>query len=190
MKRISFAMGLVAATMFAAPLAAQTRNDGPWWDPSNTGSRGSTDTRNETVYDRNGRVYDRNGRVYDRNETVYDNSRADGQWHRTNSRDSNGNIIYVRTRRDSNGNVIQERARRNALGQYRVLDRRVISNVNDRRGRRGNAAERHREHDERVHGVYDGRDRNDRWEQNGGHDNGRHNGKYKNKKNKNKNRRD
>jgi len=176
MKRFSFAMGLVAATMFAAPLAAQSRNDGPWWDPSNTGSRGSVDTRN-------GQVYDRNGQIYDRNGNVYGSSRADGQWRRTSTRDRNGNIIYVRTRRDSNGNVIQERARRSTRGQYQVIDRRVVSRASDRRND-GHVYGRN-DNDRNNDGWEDRRSKNDRWDQNNGHDNGRHNGKYKNKKNKN-----
>ena len=68
MKKIAFAFGLVAATAFAAPLAAQQRNDGPWWDPANTGTR-TSDRRADT---RDGRIYD--GRVYD-------SRRADGRWH-------------------------------------------------------------------------------------------------------------
>ncbi len=173
MKRIVFALGLVAATSFAAPLAAQSRNDGPWYDPANTGTRsGDTrDNRNGTIYDRNGQVNDRNGQVYG------NNSRVDGRWH-TAGRDRSGNTIYVRNRYDSNGNVIQEAARRNRLGQYRVFDRRVVQYASNRNNR----------NDGRVYGRNDN-DRNDRWDQNNGHDNGRHNGKYKDK-NKNKGRRD
>ena len=161
MKRIAFVFGLFAATTLAAPLAAQSGN-GPWWDPANTGNRGTTDTRNGTIYDRDGRVSS--------------SSRADGQWRRQ-ARDRNGNYIYVRTRYDSNGNLIQERARRDSFGRYRVIDRRVIRNANDR----GRDNDRRRDNDRNNDGWEDRRDRNDRWEQNGGHDNGRHNGQYKDK---------
>ena len=172
MKRFAFALGLVAATMAAAPLAAQSRNDGPWWDPANTGNRGTVDSRSG-----NGGVYN-DGRVYD-------SRTADGRWRRV-SRDRNGNYVYARTRYDSNGNLIQELARRDSLGRYRVYDRRVVQYANRRNdGRYDN--------DRNNDGWEDrnGRDRNDRWDQNNGHDNGRHNGQYKNKnKGKNKNRRD
>ena len=163
MKRFAFALGLVAATSLAAPLAAQSRNDGPWWDPANTGSRGSVD--------RDGRVNDRNGSVYDRNGSVYDsrNTRVDGQWHLA-GRDRRGNNVYVRTRYDNDGNVVQEAAHRNILGRYSVFNRQIVQHANNRN---------------RVYGRND-RDRNDRWDQNNGHDNGKHNGKYK----KNKGRRD
>lgn len=180
MKRIAFTLGLFAATSLAAPLAAQSGN-GPWWDPANTGNRGTADTRNGTIHDRNGTVYDRNGRVMDRRGTVYGSSRADGQWRRQ-GRDRNGNYIYVRTRYDASGNLVQERALRDTLGRYRVIDRRVIRNVNDRR------RDRDRDNDRNNDGWEDRRtrDRNDRWEQNDGHDNGKHNGWYKDK-NKDKN---
>ena len=179
MKRFSFAMGLVAATMLAAPLAAQSRNDGPWWDPANTGSRGTVD--------RDGRIYDRNGTVSGRNGSVYDrNTRVDGQWHLA-GRDRNGNNVYVRRRYDNNGNVIQEAAHRNILGRYSVFDRQVVSHASNR----NNRVYGRRDNDRNNDGWEDRRSRNDRWDQNNGHDNGRHNGQYKNKnKNKNKGRRD
>ncbi len=168
MKRIALAFGLVAATAMAAPLSAQSRSDGPWWDPSNTGTRSGSTARTDT---RDGRVYD-DGRV--RNDRVYDSRRADGQWRRE-GRDRNGNTIYARTRYDSNRNLIREVAVRDRLGRYRVIDRRVVQSAR-RDGRYDDRRDR-------------GRDRNDRWEQNDGHDNGNHNGKYKNKhKNKNKGR--
>jgi hypothetical protein len=162
MKRLALAMGLVAAAAFAAPLAAQSRNDGPWYDPANTGTRSGSTAR---VDNRNG-VYN-DGRISD-------SRTADGRWHRVNDR--NGNAYYVRTRYDSNGNLIQERATRNFLGQYRVVDRRVIQyarNSNDRYDRNGR--------NDRDGRYDDRRDRNDRWDQNNGHDNGKHNGQYKNK---------
>jgi hypothetical protein len=167
MKRIAFALGLVAATMTAVPLAAQQRNDGPWWDPANTGGRSGSTTRVDT---RDGRIYN-DGRIYD-------SRRADGQWRRE-GRDRSGNIIYVRTRYDGNGNLIRERARRDTFGRYRVIDRRVIQYANRRNDR-----DRDRNND----GWYDrdGRRRNDRWAQNNGHDNGKHNGWYKDKHNKGK----
>lgn len=170
MKRIVFALGLVAATAFAAPLAAQSRNDGPWWDPANTGNRG-TDSRDGRVYD-DGRIYN-DGRIYDSRNT-------DGRWRRV-GRDRNGNYIYARNRYDSNRNLIQELARRDTYGRYRVYDRRVVQYANRRNDRYDN--------DRNNDGWEDranGRDRNDRWDQNNGHDNGRHNGQHKNK-NKNKN---
>lgn len=172
MKRTLFALGLVAATAFAAPLAAQSRNDGPWWDPANTGNRG-TDSRDGRVYD-DGRIYD-NGRVYDSRNT-------DGRWRRV-GRDRNGNYIYARNRYDSNRNLIQELARRDSYGRYRVYDRRVVQHANRRNDRYDNDRNNDGWEDRR-----NGRDRNDRWDQNNGHDNGRHNGQYKNKnKNKGKN---
>ncbi|MEO5589780.1 MAG: hypothetical protein ABIS03_09355 [Gemmatimonadaceae bacterium] len=165
MKRLVMALGLVAAATLAAPLSAQSRSSGPWWDPANTGNRGTVDNRGGTVYN--------DGRIYD-------SRNADGQWRRA-SRDRNGNTIYVRTRRDSRGNVIQERARRDSRGRYVVLDRRVIRSSNGRNDNDRNDNDR----------IYDRRDRrndNDRWDQNDGHDNGKHNGQYKNKnKNQNKN---
>ena len=154
MKKITFALGLVAAAAFAAPMEAQSRSDGPWWDPANTGAR--TDTRDGRV-NNDGRV-NSDGRIYDER-------RADGRWH-TIGRDRSGNVIYQRTRRDSNGNLIRETARRDRLGRYQVLDRRVIQSASRRNDR----------YDDR-----NGRDRNDRWDQNDGHDNGKHNGQYKNK---------
>lgn len=170
MKRIAFALGLVAAATFAAPLAAQSRNSGPWWDPANTGTRSGSTSRVDT-----------------RDGNIYGSTRADGQWRRE-SRDRNGNDIYVRTRYDSNGNLIQERARRDTFGRYRVIDRRVISNANDRRNGQVNRGDNDRNND----GWDDrnGRSRNDRWDQNNGHDNGKHNGWYKNKGNNKGNRRD
>jgi len=168
MKKISFALSLVAVTALAAPLAAQSRSDGPWWDPQNTGTRSGSTTRTNDgrIYD--GRVYDRGG-VYDSR----DSRRADGRW-RAAGRDRSGNLIYVRTRYDSNGRLIQERARRDTFGRYRVIDRRVISSRNDRI---------YRDRDRNNDGWEDrrrGRDKNDRWAQNNGHDNGKHLGQYKN----------
>ena len=172
MKRLGFALGLVAATAFAAPLAAQ----GPWWDPANTGNRGS-DSRDGRVYD-DGRVYS-DGRIYDSRNT-------DGRWRRV-GRDNRGNYIYARNRYDGNGNLIQELARRDTLGRYRVYDRRVVQYANRRNDRYGNRRDNDRNNDG-WEDRYEGRDRNDRWDQNNGHDNGKHNGWYKDKhKNKNKN---
>ena len=168
MKRLTFALGLAAAAAFAAPLAAQTRSQGPWWDPANTGTRsGPVDSRNGPVYNY--------GRIYDTRNT-------DGQWRRA-GRDSNGNYIYVRNRYDNNGNLIQEQARRDRLGRYQVINRRVVQYANNRNNRNGGVY-RDRDNDRNNDGWEDrgnGRDRNDRWDQNNGHDNGRHNGQYKNK---------
>ncbi len=169
MKRFAYALSLVAVTaMAAAPLAAQTRSNGPWWDPGRT--QPQTSGRNGTVYGDNGNVHSRN-------------TQADGVW-RAESRDRNGNTIYVRTRYDSNGNLVREWGTRNIIGRYNVIDRQVLSNGsnNGQYGTRG-------VHDR--NGTYNprtGRNSNDRWDQNNGHDNGKHNGQYKNKgKNKNKN---
>lgn len=173
MKRILFAFGLVAATAVAAPLSAQSRNDGPWWDPANTGSRGDT---------RDGRIYD-DGRIYN-DGRVYDSRNTDGRWRRV-GRDRNGNYIYARNRYDSNGNLVRELARRDTLGRYRVYDRRVIQYAN-RRGRiydRDGVYDRDRDrNNDGWEDRYDGRRKNDRWAQNNGHDNGKHNGWYKNGK--------
>jgi len=153
MKRLTFALGLAAAAAFAAPLAAQSRSQGPWWDPANTG------TRSGTVDSRNGGVYN--------DSRIYDSRSTDGQWRRV-ARDDRGNYIYVRNRYDSNGNLVQETARRDRLGRYQVINRRVVQYANNRNNGR---------YDDRRNG----RDRNDRWDQNNGHDNGKHNGQYKNK---------
>jgi hypothetical protein len=176
MKRLAFALSLVAATAFAAPLAAQSSN-GPWWDPANTGNR-STDSRNGGIYN-DGRVSN-DGRIYDTRNT-------DGRWRRV-GRDNRGNYIYARNRYDSNGNLVQELARRDALGRYRVYDRRVVQYARNNRNNRGIYD---RDNDRNNDGYEDRYDRNgnDRWAQNNGHDNGKHNGQYKNKS-KNKNRRD
>lgn len=136
MKRITFALGLAVATAMAAPLSAQSRNDGPWWDPANTGTRSGSTARTDT---RDGRI-NNDGRIYDSRR---DSRRVDGRW-RAEGRDRRGNVIYVRTRYDNNRNVILERATRDRRGQYRVIDRRVVQYANDRRNddRRGQAGRR------------------------------------------------
>ena len=155
MKKMLIALGLVVAAASASPAAAQSRNgDGPWWDPASTGNRGTVDRRD-------GRVSN-DGRIYD-------SRNADGQWRRI-GRDNRGNTIYARTVYDRQGNLIQERARRDSRGRYQVVDRRVIRYANDR-NRRDNDR-----YDDRY-----GRGKNDRWDQNNGHDNGKHKGHYKNK---------
>ena len=172
MKKITFALGLVAATALAAPLSAQQRNDGPWWDPANTGTR----TNDGRVGTADGRIYD--GRIYDRD-------RADGRW-RAQGRDRNGNVIYTRTRYDNRGNLIREIARRDRLGRYRVFDRRIVQYANRPSDRYDDRRrDRDRWDDNRGRSG-----RNDRWDQNNGHDNGKHKGQYKDKnKNKGKGRR-
>jgi hypothetical protein len=161
MKRLAFALSLVAATAFAAPLAAQ----GPWYDPTGTGQR-----TNQGRVDRNGNIY--NGGVYQNGR--YDVP-ADGRWYKMGT-DRQGHTIYVRERYDSQGNLIQEAATRNWLGHYSVIDSRVVSYARNNgrydRGTYGNNG--------RYDGTY-GRDRNDRWDQNNGHDNGKHKGQYKNR---------
>jgi hypothetical protein len=139
--------------MAAAPLAAQSSN-GPWWDPGRTQTRSG----------QNGSVYSRDGSVY--------GQQADGKW-RPDSRDRNGNTIYVRTRYDSNGQLVREWATRNIIGRYNVIDRQYLD---DRNGSYGNSRGTYD-----TRGTYDRRNSNDRWDQNNGHDNGKHNGQYKNK---------
>lgn len=181
MKRIAYLLSLAAMTaMASAPLAAQSGN-GPWWDPGRTQTQ--TNPRQGTVY--GGR---QDGRVYGQQKT-----QADGQW-RAYSRDRNGNTIYVRTRYDSNGNLVREYATRNIIGRYNVIDRQVLSNNNgsygNRRGTydsRGNGRDRNDGDDDDNYDRQGNRNNNDRWDRNGGHDNGNHNGHYKNK-NKNKGR--
>lgn len=107
MKRISIVLGLAAAAAVAAPVSASAQNDGPWWDPARTGTT-------------SGRVDNRTGTIH----SDTDARRADGTW-RAESRDRNGNTIYVRRRVDSNGNVVIERARRDSQGRYQIIDRRV-----------------------------------------------------------------
>jgi hypothetical protein len=101
--------------MAAAPLAAQSSN-GPWWDPG----------RAQTRSGQNGSVYGRDGNVY--------SQQADGVW-RADSRDRNGNTIYVRTRYDSNGQLVREWATRNIIGRYNIIDRQYL---NDGNGTYGN----------------------------------------------------
>ncbi len=157
MKRLAFALSLIAAAAVAAPLAAQ----GPWYDPTGTGQH-----TNQGRVDRNGSIY--NGGVYQNGGY---NIPADGQWHRMGT-DRQGRTIYMRERYDSYGNLIQEAATRNFLGHYSVIDSRVVAYArNNNNGRYDR-------------GVYDNnrRNSNDRWDRNNGHDNGRHNGQYKNQK--------
>jgi hypothetical protein len=156
MKKMLIALGLVVAAASASPLAAQSRNDGPWWDPASTGNRGTVDSRD-------GRIYN-DGRIYDTRN-------ADGQWRRI-GRDNRGNTVYARTVYDRRGNLIQERARRDSRGRFQVIDRRVIRSANDRNGRYDDRYD----NDNRY-----GHGKNDRWDQNNGHDNGKHKGQYKNK---------
>lgn len=172
MKRIAFALGLVAATAMAAPLSAQSRNDGPWWDPANTGGR--TDSRGR-IDTRDGRIHN-DGRIYDSRR---DSRRADGRW-RAAGRDRRGNVIYVRTRYDNRRNLIREWATRDRLGRYRVIERRVIESASRRHDDRWDDRRRRDRDDDRWDDRR-GRDRNDRWSLNNGHDNGRHSGWYKDK---------
>ena len=179
MKRIAYTLSLIAATaMAAAPLAAQQSGNGPWWDPGRTQTQ--TNGRQGTVYGNNGNVYGRN------------TQQADGVW-RADSRDRNGNTIYVRTRYDSNGNLVREYATRNIIGRYNVIDRQVLSNNNgsygnnrgtyDQNGTYGNRGN-NGDQDDRYGNRRSNQNSNDRWNQNNGHDNGKHNGQYKNKGNK------
>ncbi len=184
MKRFAYVLSLVAATaMAAAPLAAQSSGNGPWWDPGRT--QPQTSGRHGTVYGGH-----QQGSVYGQQ-----NQQADGVW-RAYSRDRNGNTVYTRTRYDSNGNLVREYATRNIIGRYSVIDRQVVSNNNgqyghqrgtyDTRGTYGNRGNNNNNNNDGDDGDdgYRGRgnrNSNDRWDQNNGHDNGRHNGKNKNK---------
>lgn len=61
-----------------------------------------------------------------------DRVQTDGTWRRQGNTD-----IYVRSRIDANGNRVVERARRDALGNYSVIDSRIL-NRDDNRGRKDN----------------------------------------------------
>lgn len=63
---------------------------------------------------------------------VTDRIQTDGTWRREGNTD-----IYVRTRIDANGNRVVERARRDALGNYSIIDSRILSR-DDNRGRNDN----------------------------------------------------
>lgn len=164
MKRFAYVLSLVAATATAAaPLAAQSSGNGPWWDPGRT--QPETSGRHGTVHGGH-----QNGSVHGQQS-----QQADGVW-REYSRDRNGNTVYMRTRYDSNGTLVREYATRNIIGRYSVIDREVLSNNNGQYGNQRGTYD--------TRGTYDRRrnnDRNDRWDQNNGHDNGKHNGRYKNK---------
>ena len=178
MKRFAYLLSFVTATAIAAaPLAAQSSGNGPWWDPGRT--QPQTSGRQGTVY--GGR---QSGNVYGQN-----NIPADGKW-RAYSRDRNGNTVYVRERYDSNGYLVREYATRNIIGRYNVIDRQVLNN-NSNNGQYGNQRGTYDRNGTYNNGTYDRRNQNsnDRWDQNNGHDNGKHNGQYKNK-NKNKGRDD
>ena len=60
----------------------------------------------------------------------------DGTWRREGNTD-----IYVRTRIDANGNRVVDRARRDALGNYSIIDSRIL-NRDDNRGRSDNTWKR------------------------------------------------
>lgn len=60
----------------------------------------------------------------------------DGTWRREGNTD-----IYVRTRIDANGNRVVDRARRDALGNYVVLESRIVGR-DDNRGRTDNTWKR------------------------------------------------
>ncbi len=61
----------------------------------------------------------------------------DGTWRREGNTD-----IYVRTRIDANGNRVVERARRDALGNYTIIDSRILNRNDDNRGRTDNTWKR------------------------------------------------
>ncbi len=68
--------------------------------------------------------------------SVVTNRIQDGTWRREGNTD-----IYVRTRVDANGNRVVERARRDALGNYVLIDSRIV-NRGDNRGRTDNTWKR------------------------------------------------
>lgn len=61
----------------------------------------------------------------------------DGTWRREGNTD-----IYVRTRIDANGNRVVDRARRDALGNFIIIDTRVLNRSDDNRGRTDNTWKR------------------------------------------------
>jgi hypothetical protein len=71
----------------------------------------------------------------------------DGTWRREGNTD-----IYVRTRIDANGNRVVERARRDALGNYTIIDSRIM-NRGDNSGR-GDKGEWSRKGNDNQHRVY------------------------------------
>jgi len=67
---------------------------------------------------------------------VTDRGQTDGTWRREGNTD-----IYVRTRIDANGNRVVERARRDVLGNFTLIDSRIV-NRGDNRGRTDNTWKR------------------------------------------------
>lgn len=61
----------------------------------------------------------------------------DGTWRREGNTD-----IYARTRIDANGNRVVDRARRDALGNYVIIDTRIVNRNDDNRGRTDNTWKR------------------------------------------------
>lgn len=57
-----------------------------------------------------------------------DRVRTDGTWRREGNTD-----IYVRSRIDANGNRVVERARRDALGNFIIVDSRIVNRDDNRR---------------------------------------------------------
>ncbi len=64
--------------------------------------------------------------------SISTNRMQDGNWRREGNTD-----IYTRRRIDANGNRVIDRARRDALGNFIVIDSRIVSR-NDNRGRADN----------------------------------------------------
>lgn len=71
----------------------------------------------------------------------------DGTWRREGNTD-----IYVRTRIDANGNRVVERARRDALGNYTIIDSRILNRGDDRgRGDKGEWSRKGNDNQQRVY---------------------------------------
>ncbi len=68
----------------------------------------------------------------------------DGTWRREGNTD-----IYTRTRIDANGNRVVDRARRDALGNFIVIDSRILSR--DDRDRRNDGTWNNRDNENRVY---------------------------------------
>lgn len=69
--------------------------------------------------------------------SISTNRTQDGTWRREGNTD-----IYTRTRVDSNGDRVVDRARRDALGNFIVIDSRIVNRNDDNRGRNDNTWKR------------------------------------------------
>ena len=120
MKKLAFALGLAAATAFAAPLAASSATT----DPGGIRQTREPEVETRTVDTRDGRTMTEGAMT----------ATAPMSW-RAEGRDRSGNVIYVRTATTTTAHLIREAARRDRLGRYRVIDRRVIQSANRRNDR-------------------------------------------------------